>query len=288
MKDLIAALQSLTLPWDAISGARIVLDGVNGRILIYNAANELILSMSPTAGTDNAGNEIHAGIASYRPPGSDLLTILMTADGVFEAVSAQGVTDILRTGTIEFSGSTGGASQSSGAMTIRIPSNQPDYVSGLIGMQSPSEDGTVPPAGFIGVEGPGSQAALCNSFILDICGFIRKNTFEASGNVRNEEWINLPLAGAWVADVETPQYKLMADGTCVLRGNLKDGATANGTTIANLPVDYRPNTHQRFITAEKQTGLAWRHIAISTGGVVTVWNCTTAHICLDGVRFPVI
>lgn len=103
-----------------------------------------------------------------------------------------------------------------------------------------------------------------------------------------EDWNNLPLAGAWAVDVETPQYKLMPDGTVAFRGNMTGGATANGTTIANVPAGYRPPTNQRFITAEKQTGLAWRHVAIDTAGVMRVWNATTAHICLDGVRYPIV
>lgn len=42
MKSFIAALRSLVLPYGAISGARIVLDGVNGSIQVYSAANVLI------------------------------------------------------------------------------------------------------------------------------------------------------------------------------------------------------------------------------------------------------
>lgn len=103
-----------------------------------------------------------------------------------------------------------------------------------------------------------------------------------------EEWTNLSLDSSWVADVETPQYKIMPDGTVALRGNMKNGTTTNGTTIANLPSKCYPPTNQRFITAEKQTGTAYRHVAIDTAGVMRIWNATTAHICLDGVRFPIV
>ncbi len=41
MKSLIAALRSLTLPFGRTSGARIVLDGVNGQILFYDTTNTL-------------------------------------------------------------------------------------------------------------------------------------------------------------------------------------------------------------------------------------------------------
>jgi hypothetical protein len=42
MKSFIAALRTLVLPFGATSGTRIVLDGVNGVIQVYNAADELI------------------------------------------------------------------------------------------------------------------------------------------------------------------------------------------------------------------------------------------------------
>jgi len=42
VKSLIASLRSLVLPWGRTSGPRIVLDGVNGEILLYNATNDLV------------------------------------------------------------------------------------------------------------------------------------------------------------------------------------------------------------------------------------------------------
>lgn len=50
MKSFIAALRSLVLPFGATSGARIVLDGVNGRIAVYNAAGVQIGILDGTTG----------------------------------------------------------------------------------------------------------------------------------------------------------------------------------------------------------------------------------------------
>jgi hypothetical protein len=47
MKSFIAALRELTLPFGATTGSRIVLDGVNGRILIYDQNGTLIAELSP-------------------------------------------------------------------------------------------------------------------------------------------------------------------------------------------------------------------------------------------------
>lgn len=42
MKSFIAALRNLVLPWGRTSGERIVLNGDDGRIEVYNAANQLV------------------------------------------------------------------------------------------------------------------------------------------------------------------------------------------------------------------------------------------------------
>lgn len=65
MKSFIAALRSLVLPYGATSGSRIVLDGVNGRVFVYNSANELLASIAPTDGTDPDGTIYYQGIVDY-------------------------------------------------------------------------------------------------------------------------------------------------------------------------------------------------------------------------------
>jgi hypothetical protein len=49
VKSFIAALRSLVLPWGRTSGARIILDGDNARILVYDASDTLIAEISPDA-----------------------------------------------------------------------------------------------------------------------------------------------------------------------------------------------------------------------------------------------
>lgn len=59
MRSFIAALRSLVLPWGATSGARIVLDGVNGRILVYDSNGALAADIIPGFGFevwDPSGN----------------------------------------------------------------------------------------------------------------------------------------------------------------------------------------------------------------------------------------
>lgn len=54
---------SLTLPTGAVSGARIVLDGLSDVILVYDAADDLIVSIAGSAGVDPYGNAYPQGIS---------------------------------------------------------------------------------------------------------------------------------------------------------------------------------------------------------------------------------
>lgn len=56
MKSFIAALRTLVLPYGATSGQRIVLDGVNGRIAVYNAAGVQIGILDGTTGFKFTGS----------------------------------------------------------------------------------------------------------------------------------------------------------------------------------------------------------------------------------------
>jgi hypothetical protein len=61
VKSFIAALRSLVLPFGATTGPRIVLDGVNGRIVVYNAAN---VAFSQTDGI--VGFKVTGAITSFQ------------------------------------------------------------------------------------------------------------------------------------------------------------------------------------------------------------------------------
>ncbi len=56
MRSFLAALRNLVLPYGTTTGTRIVLDGVNGKIVIYNASNQAILTMDSATGAITAVN----------------------------------------------------------------------------------------------------------------------------------------------------------------------------------------------------------------------------------------
>lgn len=290
-------LGSFVIPEGATSGARIEFDAEIGLIFVYNEDDDLIFWVAPEDGVDAGGTEYFAGAGMH--PYSNTLQggtrtsvtleanngrIRFTRNPNHPGPPAQFVWD----GEIRGYNPNGDATEGA-YLSLTAPSSFPNGNFMAMDLRSVSADGVTETHLLdIGPEEFSSNAARANATQVVMAGFLYRKTYVAGPGYVQEGWNNLTLNNGWVADVETPQYKLMADGTVLLRGNMMNGVTANGTQIATLPAGYRPTAQTRLITAEKQTGLSWRHIGISSAGVVTVFNATTAHICLDGARFPVI
>lgn len=87
MKSALAALQFLVLPAGAISGQRIVLDGVNGEIDVYNVADQLIARID-TGGIETFRTSDGSMIAKMGPVGiegidaSSNLIVLVDGNGI--------------------------------------------------------------------------------------------------------------------------------------------------------------------------------------------------------------
>lgn len=117
-------------------------------------------------------------------------------------------------------------------------------------------------------------------------GFIKSGSLQDDGTWTESGWNNLTLLNSYTAHSETPQYKMMPDGTVMLRGSLLNGTTTDGIQIASLPAGFRPAQTHRYVTAEQGTALDYRHIEVYSTGAIHAWHVTgSSSICLDGIRF---
>lgn len=90
MKSFIAALRNLVLPWGRTSGRRIVLDGDNGEIDIYDATNALVVvltSQTPPGLTVGAAGNPQVQILSQGNIGRILFDANSPAAGVLAAIT---------------------------------------------------------------------------------------------------------------------------------------------------------------------------------------------------------
>lgn len=273
-------LGSFVIPEGATTGARIEFDAENGVILIYNTSDELVATLGTYTDPDS---DVHTVITAYSINSS--LEVQHSGFGL-QAFS-HGTTHPMEYGGLVIFSNPEGSTAQPPSLELAAPGiDNGDQQTNIL-LLGQSEDGTFTNRIRYGTKNSasGSMAHEFRGYCYAATG---RNESPDVADWAREDWNNLTMNNSWVTDVETPGYKMMADGTILLRGNMKDGTTVNGTTVATLPAGYRPATAQRFITAEKQTGLSWRHIGIGTDGTLKVWNATTAHICLDGVRFPII
>jgi len=110
------------------------------------------------------------------------------------------------------------------------------------------------------------------------------------------QWNNLFLNNGWGNGTVGPQFRKMSDGMIQLRGWIQNGTTVANTTVATLPVGYRPLTGQDhyFICAKPNQNAIQATLDVQSTGAIRVVNISnqgaaaTASISLDAIRFPYI
>jgi len=105
-----------------------------------------------------------------------------------------------------------------------------------------------------------------------------------NGSTIPETWHTINGSNGWTAGSPAPQYRLMPDGTVLLKGVLTGGTTVDGTTITTLPAGYQPQVSQHVICSS--TGSDWRKVVINSNGSIQIFHAIAADIRLDNVRFP--
>ena len=87
------------------------------------------------------------------------------------------------------------------------------------------------------------------------------------------------------------RYKLMSDGTVLMKGRAQSGTNTVGTIVFTLPAGYRPTGTVRFTCAQgSATAGTDPQIAIGSDGICTITRIagTAAFFYLDCVRFSIV
>lgn len=82
----------IVLPTGATSGARVIIDGTNDRILVYDQNGALVESVAASAGADDAGNAYVQGFGSYAPDAARAYTQLTNGGVAFGVLTDPSVT----------------------------------------------------------------------------------------------------------------------------------------------------------------------------------------------------
>ena len=257
MKDEFAAFRWIVLPWGATTGPRIVIDAVNGEMVFYDANNDPVIRLGPDNGEQTIAvlTAIGDAIKMYVDTGFFNRPVMeftaMTPGGL--GIVSHIMADSVGTGALD------------SYTELRIQNNSLDTNSSLY-VRSGTGDGTTQRA----------EIAVDQPVVVD-----------------GETWTNLALQNAWVVDNaagagETPGYRLMPDGTVLLRGWAKNGATAITTQLATaLPAGYRPSKTTYHVCAMPNSNTNQATIFMNTAGELRIASMPAATVAFDGLRFPV-
>jgi hypothetical protein len=100
------------------------------------------------------------------------------------------------------------------------------------------------------------------------------------------DWIPLVLQNGWIyyGSGSTPAYKKDNMGRVQVKGLIKNGTSAAGTTIATLPVGYRPKETKYLLGDDGN--LAIKRIQVNVNGTIVIpETVSNAFLILDGVYF---
>jgi len=101
-------------------------------------------------------------------------------------------------------------------------------------------------------------------------------------------WLDLTLENSWVnydsGAVTYPKAQYYKDtaGFVHIRGLIRNGTTASGTTVATLPAGYRPETRQHFATTSQDL---FAYIRIDSDGAIRATSSRSAWLSLDVLHF---
>lgn len=254
MRSFLAALRTLVLPYGRTSGPRIVLDGVNGEIDVYNATGLI-------GKIDSTGLLIQQdGAITVEAPNGTSISLLnggvAQPELFFEGTAGT-------SGTIEFDS----ASQPGGFVF---------FVSNGKGALKASSAYWYF-AGDTSGEGVAFDATLA---------VLKKLTGGAL-----ETWHNVALLNGWAnrgATFDPLQYRLLPDGTVHLRGTIAGGTSASGTQIGTVPAGYRPPTHDTVVPIASDTLPAAYAAAngpprlqVQSGGAMFIYGTGTGPLWID-------
>lgn len=279
MRSFLAALRTLTLPWGVTSSTRIVLDGVNGLIELFNAMN-IETGQIDTDGIhlyDDAGNEV---VTIARLVGDDRpLVRVQDAQGeayISMSLDSPGGTD---EPILDMVGYTGPGE-------LGIPAHVYANVTGTLGSTARMEleiragTGGSAETATIKLRSESTDATIPARILVD-----KPVIIEGAAGA----WKPLTGATGWAVSGNA-EYRILPTGMAVFRGRLTGGTNTVGTAVTTaLPAADRPATGGPRFTCTPGSGTGTDGIIAVIGGVLTIGRVfSSAAINLDSIFYSTI
>lgn len=290
----------LTIPSGATSGERIVIDGINGVIDVYNSANVLIAQIG-----NGAGLTLNSGTYTMQ---------LSINSGLPEIVYWADATPSL-TGGIVLDASTGAISMSCFPISNTVVPADSPLIPTVVLQQTGITMGYVAPAdpfgaAFINAGMVITQEDVTFQVVSTALGFSAYQvTLElaagggASGPpvgpawvVQDGGWLALILENGWTnaGSGYTPAARLMSNGVVYFRGALGAGTITVGTTIAFLNRSqsqaFPPAVPELVTFGLVGSTVVFVQVNVQTNGTLTLGQTVSGltYMGLDPLSYPVI
>lgn len=204
-------------------------------------------------------------------------------------------------------------------ITMHLDTTSGDPIIDFVGYTGPHESGIPATIYALGQGVPGTTARLFFEFRSGVGGntdtsrfMLRSASADATITARiladkpiiywdpadiagvGEVWHNVVFANGWAnlgGNWATAQYRLMPDGTVLLKGSVIGGTKVDGTVMTTLPVGYRPANDHIYMGGNASAAGSTPSVRIFTSGQIQIFamNATVngAH-SWDGIRFPLV
>lgn len=229
---------------------------------LYDTAGNLIVTLAPTNETDDQGNVIFQGVASYDPVSTKTFVQLVTGEVAFNFTDqANG-----NGGGIQLVNPHASASVSP-RMNIQGPVTNVVSDTGQIIISGLSADGTGPSAILFKNVSNNELPLLLNGTMV-----------YASAAGAPETWHSVSFAANWSNNggaFRNVKYRRTPDGRVAFVGMAKfTGTTTAPTTVFTLPAGYRPDASVNLVVGQQGNPVVAYALDIDTAGVVTATQFT--------------
>jgi hypothetical protein len=290
-------IQTITIPSGATTGTRIVIDGVNGTINVYDANNVLVGQWRSSDAVMMFQNDSMTGKMEFHPSGLPgygsypgiYFFAANTPGGYAGAAYIQANPDANNSPQIGINSGqyidTSGLHGARGRIFLAdhvISINNIDVTTNAeIGGSFEAFDNSV----IMRYTDPTNSANSIGIFATGIANF---NT---TVPILNDTWKNVTFSNSWSnnAGFSACQCRMDTSGYVHLRGSALPGTRTDGTTILTLPAGYAPPATKivgAAVTASTNPSILTR-LEINTDGTVQVFGAASPviSIMLDGITF---
>jgi hypothetical protein len=234
MRSFLAALRTLVLPYGKTSGQRIVLDGVNGEIDVYDDTNQKAVAIGPGPEVLVTGD----GVIDILDPTTNKEAVLMVRGG------AGTTPEIMLNGSGTFA---------SGSISMTLQMDDLNDQKFRMFMGRRGQDDSRAAINQWDIEATRNYFAM-NGYDVDFATSTHGWMFDPTppgalvalvAGVK-ETWHDVALLNGWAnrAGFDHLSYRIDVTGRVFFRGSIAGGTSVSGTQIGTVPAGYRPASNE--------------------------------------------